>query len=153
MPFYIVYIRLICPRQGAWPAFTLPWVTTFDEKNGTWHFCDDRITKYVLFNTNANSLEILTDSFSTISAHPNNHFYRYWMSLNEILHYKNLIIERNATHREIKLFLREHMKFLLTYPVGSRRPLCWALFMVLWVLVSYILDMTCWRHQMETFSA
>ena len=40
-------------------------------------FFDDRITKYMLFNTTAYSLEILTDSFSIISTHPNNHFTHY----------------------------------------------------------------------------
>ena len=45
------------------------------------------------------ALEILTDSFSTISAHPNNHFYRYRMSLKQILHAKNLIIEMQVIDR------------------------------------------------------
>ena len=45
-----------------------------------------------------------TDSFSTISAHPNNLFYRYRMPLKQILQDKNVIIELNATHWEIKLF-------------------------------------------------
>ena len=61
-------------------------------------FCDERIAKYMLFDTSANSLEILTVSLSTISAEPNNHFYMYKMSLKQTLHDKNLVIEINETH-------------------------------------------------------
>ena len=60
-------------------------------------------TKNMLFITTTNSLEILTDSFSTMLAHPKNHCYRYRMSLKQILHGKSLIIEINETHWEIKL--------------------------------------------------
>ena len=65
--------------------------------HGTWHVCDERITKYMLFNTIANILEIFTNMFSIISVHPHNYFYRYGMSLKQILHDKILIIEINAT--------------------------------------------------------
>ena len=41
--------------------------------------------------------------YSAISAHPNIHFYRHRMSLKQIWHDKNLIIEINATHLEINL--------------------------------------------------
>ena len=52
---------------------------------------------YTLFSTTTNSLEI--------SAHSYNHFDRYKMSLKQNLHYKNIMIEINATHWEIKLIL------------------------------------------------
>ena len=64
---------------------------------GTWHVCDERITNYMLFNTIAIILEIFTNSFSMISVHLHNYFYRYGMSLKQILHDKILIIEINAT--------------------------------------------------------
>ena len=79
--------------------------------HGTWHFCDERMTKFMLFNTTVNILEILTNSFSTISAHSYNYFYRYGMSLKQILYDNILIIEINTTFWEIGLiFFREHMK-------------------------------------------
>ena len=73
-------------------------------RNCTW-VLKGSITRYtcMLFNTIANSLEILTDSFSTRSAHPDNHLCRYRMSLKQILHDINLIIEINTTHWDIKL--------------------------------------------------
>ena len=65
----------------------------------------------MLFNTIANILEIFTNSFSIISVQPHNYFYRYGVSLKQILHDKILIIEINATYWVIGLtFLREHMK-------------------------------------------
>ena len=77
------------------------------KRNGTWHVCDERITKYVLFNTNANCLEILTDSLqefnSRISTHTDDHFFMYRMSLKQILHDKNIKIEIHATHWEVQL--------------------------------------------------
>ena len=57
----------------------------------------------MLFSTIANFLQILIDSFSTISAHPNHNFHRYRMSLKQILYDKNLMLEINATHWEINL--------------------------------------------------
>ena len=99
---YVLYGES-CPWQSAWPAFALPWISTFDEKKLYTAFLWWKITKYMLFNTIADSLEVLTDSFSTISAHSNNHFYRYKMSLKQILHDKNFIIEIIATRWEIDL--------------------------------------------------
>ena len=63
------------------------------------------MSKCMLSNTTANSLEMLTDSFSTISAHSNNDFCSYTVSLKQILHDENLINEINTTHWEIKLIL------------------------------------------------
>ena len=128
VPFYVVHFCVLygssCPRQ---PACALPWISTFDEKKWYMTFpCDERITEYMLFNTIANSLELLTDSFSTISAHPNNHFCRYRMSLMQILH-KNIIIEINETHWEIKLiFFLEHIKCWLS--LLSVLLICWFFF-------------------------
>ena len=61
------------------------------------------MTKYMLFNTTVNILEILTNSFSTISAHSYNYFYRYGLSLKQILLDNILIIEINTTFGEIGL--------------------------------------------------
>ena len=50
-------------------------------------------------------LEILTDSFSTISAQPNSNFHMCRMPQNQMLHDKNIIIDINTTHWKIKLIV------------------------------------------------
>ena len=48
---YILYGSSF-PHQRSWSGFALPWISTFDEQNGTWtSFCDEKITKYKLLNT------------------------------------------------------------------------------------------------------
>ena len=53
-PFILcIYVlhRSSCPRQCAWPAFALPWISTLDERKWYMDFCDKGITQYICYLT------------------------------------------------------------------------------------------------------